>query len=91
MDKDSINTEKIPKAYHNYLNVFLKAGFIAPSYAPFASLVLFALKPRGGLRFCIDFYKLNAITRKDRYPLPLINKILRRISQAKIFTKLDIH
>jgi len=47
-------------------------------------------KPSGGLRFCIDFRKLNAITRKDRYLLPLIDETLARISRAKIFTKLDI-
>ena len=47
-------------------------------------------KPSGGLRFYIDFRKLNAITRKDRYPLPLIDETLARISRAKIFTKLDI-
>ena len=41
-------------------------------------------------RFCIDFRKLNAITRKDRYPLPLIDETLARFSRAKIFTKLDI-
>ncbi|TVY54323.1 hypothetical protein LCER1_G006692 [Lachnellula cervina] len=85
MDEDSINTKKIPKAYYNYLNVFSKASFIALSHAPFASLVLFALKPRGGLQFCINFHKLNAITRKDRYLLPLINEILKQISQAKAF------
>jgi hypothetical protein len=52
--------------------------------------VLFVKKPSGGLRFYIDYRKLNALTRKDRYPLPLIDETLARISGAKIFTKLDI-
>ena len=47
-------------------------------------------KPNGSLRFCINYWKLNAITRKDQYPLPLIDETLARLSQAKIFTKLDI-
>jgi transposase InsO family protein len=73
-----------------YLVDNLDKGFIAPSQAPFAAPVLFVKKPNGGLRFCIDFRKLNAITRKDRYPLPLIDETLARISNAKIYTKLDI-
>jgi hypothetical protein len=52
--------------------------------------MLFVKKPSGGLRFYIDYQKLNALTRKDRYPLPLIDETLARISSAKIFTKLDI-
>ena len=61
-----------------------------PSQAPFVSPVLFVKKLNGGLRFCIDFRKINNLTRKDRYPLPLINETLARLSKAKIYTKLDI-
>jgi hypothetical protein len=47
-------------------------------------------KPGRGLRFCVDYRKLNALTKKDRYPLPLIDKLLQRVNKAKFFTKLDI-
>jgi len=47
-------------------------------------------KPSGGLRFYIDYRRLNALTRKDRYPLPLINETLARLGRARIFTKFDI-
>jgi hypothetical protein len=73
-----------------YLVDNLHKGFIVPSSAPFASPVLFVAKPGGGLRFCIDYRKLNNLTRKDQHPLPLIDETLARISNAKIFTKLDI-
>jgi len=73
-----------------YLLENLDKGFIETSQAPYSSPVLFVKKPNGGLRFCIDFRKLNAITRKDRYPLPLIDETLARLTRAKIFTKLDI-
>jgi predicted aspartyl protease len=73
-----------------YLIDNLAKGFIEPSQAPWASPVLFVSKPNGGLRFCIDFRKLNEITRKDQYPLPLIDETLARIGKAKVFTKLDI-
>jgi transposase InsO family protein len=78
------------EATKEYLMENLNKGFIVPSKAPFASPILFALKPGGGLRFCIDYRKLNAITKKNQYPLPLIEETLERLSRAKIFTKMDI-
>ena len=68
----------------------LHKGFIEPSQAPFAAPILFVKKADGSLRLCIDFRKLNEITRKDRYPLPLIDELLARLSKAKVYTKLDI-
>ena len=68
----------------------LHKGFLESSQAPYAAPILFVKKPNGGLQLCIDFRKLNAITRKDRYPLPLIDETLARITKAKIFTKLDV-
>jgi transposase InsO family protein len=73
-----------------YITENLSKGFIEPSQAPFAAPVLFVKKPNGSLRFCIDFRVLNSLTRKDRYPLPLIDETLARIANARIFTKLDI-
>ena len=49
-----------------------------------------ACKGNGGLRLCVDFRRLNAITKKDRYLLLLIDETLARISGAKIFSKIDI-
>ena len=65
-------------------------GFIVPSKAPFASPVLFVSKPNSRLRFYVDYRKLNSLTKKDQYPLPLIDETLACISSTKIFTKLDI-
>ena len=72
------------------LTELLDKGFIRVSNSPAAAPVLFVKKPGGGLRFCVDYRALNAITRKDRYPLPLIQETLSKISKAKWFTKLDI-
>ena len=68
----------------------LSKRFISPSSATFASPILIVRKSDGGLRFCVDYRKLNSITRKDRYPLPLVDELMERLSVAKIFTKLDI-
>ena len=72
------------------LTELLDKNFIRVSQSPAAAPVLFAKKPGGGLRFCVDYRALNAITQKDRYPLPLIRETFRLISKAKWFTKLDI-
>jgi len=72
------------------LTSLLEKGFIRVSSSPASSPVLFAKKPGGGLRLCIDYRALNAITRKDRYPLPLIRETLNNLSKAKWFTKLDV-
>jgi hypothetical protein len=61
-------------ATKQYIVENLGKGFINSSQAPFASLILFVKKPSSGLRFCIDFRRLNAITHKDQYPLPLIDE-----------------
>lgn len=73
-----------------FLEDNLKKGFIRPSNSPCASPVLFARKPGGGLRFCVDYRALNALTVKNRYPLPLLQETLSRLSKAKYFTKVDV-
>jgi len=78
------------KAIKQYLIDNLYKGFIELSQAPFTSSVLFIKKPNKSLCFYIDYWKLNAITWKDWYLLPLINETLICLSRAKIFTKLDV-
>jgi len=72
------------------LTELLDKGFIRVSHSPAAAPVLFVRKPSGGLRFCVDYRGLNKLTKKDRYPLPLIYETLRNIGKAKWFTKLDV-
>ena len=72
------------------LTDLLGKGWIRPSNSAAAAPVLFAKKPSGGLRFCVDYRGLNAITLPDRYPLPLFKETLRQLSKARWFTKLDV-
>jgi hypothetical protein len=51
---------------------------------------MFVQKPRGGIRLCIDYRKLNAISRKDQYPLPLINDIMTLLLGYQVITWLNI-
>jgi len=68
----------------------LAKGFITPSSFEYASLILFIRKQNGGLRLCVDYRGLNEITKKDRYPLPLIDDTIARVIKARYFTKFDI-
>jgi transposase InsO family protein len=83
------STEEL-EAAKRYIQDNLNKGFIVPSSSPFAAPILFSRKHDGGLRFCVDYRKLNAITKKNQYPLPLIDETLERLCRAKFFTKLDI-
>jgi hypothetical protein len=73
-----------------YLEKNLGKGFIRASRSPAASPVLFVRKPGGGLRFCVDYRALNALTVKNRYPIPLIRETLDRLCRVKYYTKLNI-
>src|ERR1700742_367100 len=68
----------------------LDKGWIRASSSAAGAPVLFAKKPGGGLRFCVDYRALNAITKHDRYPLPLIRETLRSLAKARWFTKIDV-
>lgn len=72
------------------LTEYMDKGWIRVSNSPAAAPVLFVKKPGGGLRFCVDYRALNKVTRKDRYPLPLIHETLQRAGRAKWYTKLDV-
>ena len=62
-----------------YLNEHLKKEFIVFNYVLFVSFVLFAEKPNEKLRFYINYKKLNAITKRNRYFISLIDEILIKI------------
>jgi hypothetical protein len=86
-----INAEELKAAY-KYIIKNLEKEFIASSLALFASPILMARHlSMGKLRFCVDFRRLNTITKKDRYLIPLVNKLIDRLAGAKYFTKLDIY
>ena len=72
------------------LAIFLKKGWIRPSNSEYCAACLFAPKPGGGLRRCIDYRALNAQTVKDRYPLPRMDELFDHLHGAKWFTKIDL-
>src|SRR5713101_2589602 len=73
-----------------FLDENLKSGHIHPSKSPMASPFFFIKKKSGELRPIQDYRKLNDMTIKNSYPLPLISEFIDKLKGAKVFTKLDI-
>ncbi len=73
-----------------YLNKNLSKSFITSSKISYFSLVLFALKINDDLRFCIDYWKLNVIIKRNHYSLFLINKMIDKIVDCKHLIQLNI-
>lgn len=69
----------------------LANGLITHSTSPFASPVLLVQKKDGSWRFCVDFRKLNELTIKNRFPMPIVEEILEELAGTKFFSKLDLH
>ena len=78
------------EALRDYLDKNLQKGFIVPSELPAASPILFVKKKDKSLRLCVDYRKLNNITVKNRYPLPLIGDLLDQLRAAVVFSKIDL-
>jgi len=74
----------------NYLIEHLNKNFISFSLISYASLILFIEKKDDSLRFCVNYRKLNALIKRNRYSLFLIDETLACIQDSKYLTQLNI-
>ena len=72
------------------LQGMLQDDIIQPSNSPWASPIVLVQKKDGSIRMCVDYRKLNVVTRKDAYPLPRIDDTLDTLSGSKWFSRLDL-
>ncbi|MBW0485419.1 hypothetical protein O181_025134 [Austropuccinia psidii MF-1] len=74
-----------------YISENVEKGFIRPSSSSTGAFFLFVKKRDGGLHLCVDHRKINAVTRKNRYPNPLISQLLTVFNGSSIFSKIELH
>ena len=67
-----------------------EARVIEKSSSPWNAPVLLVKKPDGTWRFCVDYRKLNTVTKKDCYPIPRIDETIDKLGKAKVFATLDL-
>ena len=84
-------TLKEQKELNEFLDENLTSGHICPLKSPFASMFFFIKQTDGHPCPIQDYQKLNAVTVKNWYLLPLILELINKLKMAKYFTKLDIH
>jgi hypothetical protein len=72
------------------VETMLKPGIVIPSLSPYASPVLLVKKKDNTWRFCADYKKLNSITIKNKFPLPIIDEFLDEIAGAKYFSTIGL-
>ena len=72
------------------LKSWLKQGIIRPSKSPYASQVVIVHKKSGKICLCVDFWKFNAISIRDSFPLPRIKEPLQAVQAAVFFTSFNL-
>jgi len=79
------------EALKEFIEENLNTGFIRPTSSLHGAPVLFVKKKDGSLHLCVDFRRLNRISKKDRYPLLLISDLLDSPRKARVYSKIDDH
>jgi hypothetical protein len=74
----------------NQLQELLDKGYIRPSSSPWGCPALFVKKKDGSLRLCVDYRPLNAVTVKNKHPLPRIDVLFDQLAGAKVLSKIDL-
>ena len=72
------------------IDKLLEWGIIIPSTSPWSSSIVTAKKKDGGVRICVDYRAVNAVTDPDPYQMPLIDEILEMLATAKFISKIDL-
>ena len=78
------------EAIEQQINEMFKNKIIEPSRSPWAAPIVLVIKKDGSIRFCLDYRKLNSVTKRDVYPLPRIDDCLNALGGCKYFSTFDL-
>lgn len=82
--------ERLVEPLREEITTMQDLGVIEPSDSEWSSPIVLVPKKDGSLRVCIDFHKINAVSRFDAYPMPCIDELLEKLGRAKYMTTLDL-
>ena len=72
------------------LQELLDKGFIRPSVSPWGSPILFVKNKYGTLRMCNNYWQINKVTMKNKYPLPRIEDLFYQLKGVSVFSNIDL-
>ena len=85
---------RLPYAHREWvkkeIEAMLKDGVVEPSMSDWASPIVLIEKKDGGIRFCVDYRKLNVVTQGDAYPMPRVDELLDQLGNSQYMTTLDL-
>ena len=84
-----LNPEKLSKVREE-IKYMLEHDIIEPSQSSWSSPIVMVPKPDGTLRFCIDYRKVNTVTKTDSYPIPRLEDCIDRVGNSAFVTKIDL-
>ncbi len=78
------------KVVQTELEAMLEMGVIEESHSDWASPIVLVPKTDGSIRFCVDYRKVNAVSKFDAYPMPRVDELLDRLGTARFYSTLDL-
>ena len=85
---------RIPVAWQEHVREELKsmlgAEIIVPSNSAWTSPIIPVKKKDGGVRICVDYRSLNAVTKEDKYQMPRVDELVERLGKAKYISTVDL-
>ena len=85
---------RVPLAFVNEekqaIDKLLRQGVIRPSNSPWASPLCLVRKKDGSVRPCVDYRRLNKVTKPDAFPVPKVDECIDAISGSTIFSTVDL-
>lgn len=82
--------QRLKSEVNKEIDKMLELGIIRPSTSPWASPVVVVPKPNGTIRFCVDYRRLNSVTKMDAYPILSMERMIEKVASAKFITTLDL-